>query len=267
MAALRGSLETCTWIHQANAQMLTSGATHQLSNKSHSLSLKQQQQLSPSALSWNSNAGQTARRSFMAVGTKAEETQTVEAGVSYDLLRQRLAAGEWQLADEETRRLLIVLTGEPAVKRNYIFFSEVQFIPDSDLRTIDELWRTHSNNKFGYSVQRRIWKNVGQDFTEFFKKLGWMKRLDSEIEQYTYRSFPSEFLWELKDSTPDGHLPLTNALRGTQLLSSLLKHPAFDSIEEEENSKRPDIGIESLLDTTQSMDSKKMKTFTPDYKF
>lgn len=124
----------------------------------------------------------------------------------------------------------MVLAGDAAVKRNYVFFSEVQFIPASDLQTIDQLWRKHSNSRFGYSVQRRIWNKVNRDFTEFFKKVGWMKRLkqgEGEQEYYSYRSFPAEFVWDLGDSTPEGHLPLTNALRGTQLLATILQHPAF----------------------------------------
>ncbi|RVW28576.1 Tetrapyrrole-binding protein, chloroplastic [Vitis vinifera] len=61
-----------------------------------------------------------------------------------------------------------------------------------------------------------------------------MKKLDTEVEQYNYRAFPTEFMWELTDDTPEGHLPLTNALRGTQLLNCLLGHPAFQGNEEEE---------------------------------
>lgn len=61
-----------------------------------------------------------------------------------------------------------------------------------------------------------------------------MKKLDTEILQYNYRAFPNEFIWELNDDTPEGHLPLTNALRGTQLLKSILYHPAFQSAEDDE---------------------------------
>ncbi len=126
------------------------------------------------------------------------------------------------------------MAGEAAVKRGYVFFSEVQFIPEADLKAIDDLWRQHSNNKFGYSVQKRIWEKGNKDFTKFFLKAGWMKKLDTEVEQYNYRSFPTEFIWELSDDTPEGHLPLTNALRGTQLLKCILSHPAFQGNEEEE---------------------------------
>ncbi|KAB2622925.1 tetrapyrrole-binding protein [Pyrus ussuriensis x Pyrus communis] len=152
---------------------------------------------------------------------------------SFDLLEQHLSAQNFREADEETRRLLIVLAGEQAQKRGYVFFSEVQFISEADLQAIDALWRQHSNNKFGYSVQKKIYDKVGDDFTKFFIKVGWMKKLDTEVLQYNYRAFPGEFIWELNESTPEGHLPLTNALRGTQLLKSILNHPAFKPTEEE----------------------------------
>ncbi|KAG8375931.1 hypothetical protein BUALT_Bualt09G0010300 [Buddleja alternifolia] len=155
--------------------------------------------------------------------------------VSLDLLKQHLSSNNFREADEETRRLLIVLAGDAAEKRGYVFFSEVQFISEQDLKTIDGLWRQHSDNKFGYSVQKRIWKKVNKDFTKFFIRVGWMKKLESsEVEQYNYRSFPTEFMWEMEESIPEGHLPLTNALRGTQLLNSIFNHPAFHMDEEEQ---------------------------------
>ncbi|KAK8663435.1 hypothetical protein V6N13_083254 [Hibiscus sabdariffa] len=137
-------------------------------------------------------------------------------------------------ADEETRHLLILLAGEQAQKRGYVFFSEVQFISETDLKAIDELWRRYSNNKLGYSVQKKLWQKADKDFTKLFLKLGWMKKLDTEILQHNYRAFPDEFTWELNDETPEGHLPLTNALRGTQLFSNILSHKAFEGEEEQE---------------------------------
>ncbi|XP_073056600.1 tetrapyrrole-binding protein, chloroplastic-like [Primulina eburnea] len=154
--------------------------------------------------------------------------------ISFDLLQQHLSDQNFRQADEETRRLLIVLAGESAQKRGYVFFSEVQFIPESDLKTIDELWRKYSDNKFGYSVQKKIWKKVNKDFTKFFIKVVWMKKLETEVEQYNYRSFPTEFMWDMDENVVEGHLPLTNALRGTQLLNCILNHKAFEDEENEE---------------------------------
>ncbi|KAK8560705.1 hypothetical protein V6N13_026141 [Hibiscus sabdariffa] len=160
-------------------------------------------------------------------------TTSQQQPISFDTLQHHLSTQNFLQADEETRSLLIVLAGEAAQKRGYVFFSEVQFVAEADLRAIDELWRQYSDGRFGYSVQKRLWQKANKDFTKFFIKVGWMKKLDTEIEQYNYRAFPNEFTWELSDETPEGHLPLTNALRGTQLLNSILSHPAFAGEEDE----------------------------------
>ncbi|KAL6875696.1 hypothetical protein ACP4OV_013209 [Aristida adscensionis] len=189
---------------------------------------------------------------------------------SLELLGHQLAAGDYRQADDTTRALLIELAGESARRRGYVFFSEVQFISAEDLRAIDELWREHSNGKFGYSVQRRLWEKSRRDFTRFFIKIGWMKKLDTEIEQYNYRAFPDEFIWEMKDDTPEGHLPLTNALRGTQLLGNILTHPAFEEGQEEEATEETDTAAttgQSKGDTKGRERPKLMRDFKPDYSF
>ena len=40
-----------------------------------------------------------------------------------------------------------------------------------------------------------------------------------------YRKWPQEFTYSL--DAVKGHLPLTNALRGTQLFEAIMEHPAF----------------------------------------
>ncbi|KAK1270055.1 hypothetical protein QJS04_geneDACA014172 [Acorus gramineus] len=161
---------------------------------------------------------------------KLSSTTSTTNPTTLDLLTTHLSTQNFRLADEETRRLLIALSGDAAISRGYVFFSEVQFIPADDLRSIDGLWGEFSEGRFGYSIQKRVWEKSGRDFTRFFRKVGWMKRLESEVEQYNYRAFPEEFMWELKEETPMGHLPLTNALRGTQLLVSIFTHPAFEEV-------------------------------------
>ncbi|OMP07067.1 GUN4-like protein [Corchorus olitorius] len=186
--------------------------------------------------------------------------------ISHD---QHLAAQNFRQADEETRRLLIVLAGEAAQKRGYVFFSEVQFISEADLKAIDDLWKQYSDNKFGYSVQKRLWEKVNKDFTKFFIKAGWMKKLDTEVEQYNYRAFPNEFMWELNDQTPEAHLPLTNALRGTQLLNSILTHPAFEAQEELADQDEGQFGAENGAPKTLKDGPKSLSNrfFKPDYSF
>ncbi|GMH20646.1 hypothetical protein Nepgr_022487 [Nepenthes gracilis] len=184
------------------------------------------------------------------LSSSATSSPSTSEPVTFDLLQHHLSTQNFRQADEETRRLLTLLAGDPAKKRGYVFFSEVQFISGDDLATIDELWRRHSHNRFGYSVQKRIWRKEDKDFTRFFLKVGWMKKLEySEVEQYNYRSFPDEFTWDLKEETPpEGHLPLTNALRGTQLLNSIFSHPAFEDFNGEKEDDDDDNGGASESD-------------------
>ncbi|XP_027117421.2 tetrapyrrole-binding protein, chloroplastic [Coffea arabica] len=213
--------------------------------------------------------------SLSSTTSTSSTTPSTSQTISFDLLQQHLSLKDFRQADEETRRLLIILAGEAAQKRGYVFFSEVQFISEDDLRTIDELWRKYSNDKYGYSVQKKIWNKVSRDFTKFFLKVGWMKKLDTEVQQYNYRSFPSEFMWEMNDETPEGHLPLTNALRGTQLLNRILSHPAFEGDEEEgeeeEEEEKPltqEKGAENGgLRSSSAIPPLSKNIFKPDYSF
>ncbi|KAI6695931.1 hypothetical protein NL676_023641 [Syzygium grande] len=229
---------------------------------SHSLSTTTTFSLSPTTSSSSSSSSSAT--------DAATSTTPFPSSTSLDLLERHLAAKNFRQADEETRRLLIALAGDAAIKRGYVFFSEVQFIAAADLKAIDELWRGHSDDRFGYSIQKRLWDKARRDFTKFFIKVGWMKKLDTEVEQYNYRSFPTEFMWELKEDTPEGHLPLTNALRGTQLLNCILTHPAFADMEdeeeeEEEAQKQTDPAIKNGGYASSKPQPKKV--FKTDYSF
>ena len=77
---------------------------------------------------------------------------------------------------------------------------------------------------------------------KFFKAIDWVQG-----EFNVYRKWPGEFNYESPTepkSAPKGHLPLTNALRGTQLFQAILEHPAWDEapqgVEGKSGSKGPE---------------------------
>jgi len=142
-------------------------------------------------------------------------------GVDFTALRDHLKAGDFRQADDETRALLIKMAGEGAIKRGWVYFSEVKSIPIEDLQTMDALWKTASGGNFGYSVQRDIWNQQQKRWPKFMRQLDWVVG-DNAI----YRKWPAEFIYSMDAAR--GHLPLTNALRGTQLFEALLEHPAFE---------------------------------------
>ena len=150
--------------------------------------------------------------------------------MDYAELRDLLKAGDFRKADDETRALLIKLGGEGSQKRGWVYFSEVTFISVKDMQTMDNLWKVASGGKFGYSVQKELWLQNQKRWAKFFKQIDW-----TQGENNIYRKWPAEFIYSLEG--PKGHLPLTNALRGTQLFQAVMEHPAFVKAEKPAGSK------------------------------
>lgn len=144
-----------------------------------------------------------------------------DRGVDYLPLQRQLAAGNYQAADRLTLLKLCELAGPDTAKRQWLYFTEVENFPIPDLLTVDRLWTVHSEGKFGFSVQRKLWVSVGRDFNKLWTKINWKSG-------NIWTRYPNEFTWNL--DAPVGHLPLSNQLRGVRAFASLLSHPAWDNI-------------------------------------
>ncbi|MGD1914371.1 MAG: GUN4 domain-containing protein [Rivularia sp. (in: cyanobacteria)] len=79
--------------------------------------------------------------------------------VRYQPLRDMLAAQKWQEADTETIRLIADIAGHSDLED--FRPAEVQHFPCVQLQVIDNLWLTYSNQRFGFSIQARIYQEVG----------------------------------------------------------------------------------------------------------
>lgn len=150
-----------------------------------------------------------------------------DVGMDYIPLATMLATGQLAEADEFTRNALITLAGSKAAGRNFVYWTEVKKIPATDLATIERLWNKFSGGKFGYSVQKKKWKQSKGDFEVFCRKIGWTTT-DGEVERKKRWFGASEFIYDVKKA-PEGHLPLTSALRGTSLIKELLNHPVWEN--------------------------------------
>lgn len=150
-----------------------------------------------------------------------------DVGMDYVPLATMLATGQLAEADQFTRDALIVLAGSKEKKRDFVYFTEVKNIPSTDLATIERLWQQFSGGKFGYSVQKRKFRQSKGNFETFCTKIGWTTK-DGEVERKKRWFGASEFIYDVKKA-PEGHLPLTSALRGTSLIKNLLAHPVWDN--------------------------------------
>ena len=80
-------------------------------------------------------------------------------GVDYTRLRDLLATGEWKEADQETFK--VMLKAARREKEGWFDTNSIENFPCDDLRTIDQLWVKYSQGHFGFSVQKKIWLEVG----------------------------------------------------------------------------------------------------------
>ena len=86
------------------------------------------------------------------------DSSTVQADMDYTPLRDALAQGNFQEADDITRANLIKLAGPDAEKKGWVYFTEVKFISSTDLQTIDKLWRAATNNRCNVPSVRSLFQ-------------------------------------------------------------------------------------------------------------
>jgi hypothetical protein len=140
------------------------------------------------------------------------------AGLDYAPLQGQLMRQGFEEADRLTSEHLRQLAGEAAVRRGYVYYSEVASMPATDLESLDRLWVCYSQGRFGFSVQVRLWQACEGQWDRFWPRLGWKA-------EGTWTRYPGAFDWSLE--TPEGHMPLINQLRGVRLMDALLQHPAI----------------------------------------
>ncbi len=138
-----------------------------------------------------------------------------DAGLDYSPLQRYLLNENFEEADRFTSAKLRELAGEKAVKRGYVYFTEVESIPAIDLLTLNQLWIVYSRGKFGFTVQAKILESLGGQYDKLWPRIGWKK-------DGIWTRYPKAFDWSIE--APNGHMPLVNQLRGVRLMDSLLKH-------------------------------------------
>jgi hypothetical protein len=111
-------------------------------------------------------------------------------------LKNLLAAGRWREANDTTRT--IVLKAAKAEKEGWLSDEQIQNFPCQVLQIIDNLWLQYSDQRFGFSVQKRIFNECKKNPQIFGDRVGW-------CIQNTW-IFASQVI-HTPANAPDGHLP------------------------------------------------------------
>jgi hypothetical protein len=132
-------------------------------------------------------------------------------GYDYTKLRDLLANQKWQEADQETAKAMLKVAG----RDDFLREKDIDNFPCEDLRTIDRLWLKFSNGKFGFSVQKEIYQQLGgtREFDlEIWRKFGDTVGWRDDGGRWKTRK---ELNWRrpLRDNTPGGHLPYVSGFR------------------------------------------------------
>ncbi|MEO0824590.1 MAG: GUN4 domain-containing protein [Cyanobacteria bacterium J06642_9] len=97
---------------------------------------------------------------------------TSERGADYTRLRSLLWQGKWQEADQETERMILQIASEDMrpISRDTLLY-----LPETDLKTIDQLWARYSQNRFGLTAQQTVYEGVDKIPATFLQAVGWQE--------------------------------------------------------------------------------------------
>ncbi|MDJ0600382.1 MAG: GUN4 domain-containing protein [Crocosphaera sp.] len=115
----------------------------------------------------------------------------------YAVLETFLAAKRFKEADQETRKIMLELTNRES--ESWIDRSSIEKVSCQEIRTLDQLWKQYSNNQFGFTVQKAIFRSIGNT-ERFGDAVGWRENgnwLTTNELNYSLDS-------------PQGHLPSTS---------------------------------------------------------
>ncbi|NEP13879.1 MAG: GUN4 domain-containing protein, partial [Symploca sp. SIO2C1] len=76
----------------------------------------------------------------------------------YSQLQHFLETQQWKAADLETMRIMLEVAHRH--KQGFLSGRDLRRFPCADLKMINNLWVQHSDNRFGFSVQREIFESL-----------------------------------------------------------------------------------------------------------
>ncbi len=134
----------------------------------------------------------------------ASDNLSSDKDIDYTKLRDLLKAQQWKDADRET--YLVMLQVVERTDGDWLRIEDIQSFPCTDLRTIDQLWVKYSNGHFGFSVQKKIYLDCGENPNGSYDKNLWKKFGDQVgwTVNNTWISYPKVIF---DTTSPKGHIP------------------------------------------------------------
>ena len=139
-------------------------------------------------------------------GSNTEYYESLKAHL-LDELDYLMKENRWKDADSKNWQFILVSAKKE--KEGYLEVNDVKNFKCDALKAVDKLWVDNSKGKFGYSVQTRVYLEIGNSleldynpqkelpgYNEFAEMVGWKKGIENGKDWINYDSYP---LWETKD--------------------------------------------------------------------
>jgi hypothetical protein len=131
-------------------------------------------------------------------------SEASEVGADYTQLANLLAKQSLKAADRETSdKLFWLAKGNP---KEYLPDGNINKIPCKDLRTINNLWLAYSQEKYGFTVQHKLYEQI-------YKEVSHQPKILS-IESEVYDRFARRVGWTARDEARLNYDPLIINPRG-----------------------------------------------------
>jgi hypothetical protein len=122
--------------------------------------------------------------------------------LEYQQLEDLLKSGQWRNADIATASLILTpllkkIDHNPKLIGDHLEKYITEEFSGENLRSINSLWLEYTEERFGFSVQKDIWREVGRNYQAFGERVGWY---EGNWISYT------DITYSLK--APSGHLPI-----------------------------------------------------------
>ncbi|CCQ62656.1 GUN4 domain-containing protein [Crocosphaera watsonii] len=140
--------------------------------------------------------------------TNLEEKLKLVSDINrYSQLQEFLKAGNFKEADQETSRVILDAVNR---SRDDLTPNDMKQLPCTILQVIDKLWRDYSSDRFGFSIQLRLYTEVGGSsdtlraqnmgiLEKYGDRVGWRKNGKWQGDNY-----PN---WDFSLSAPEGSFP------------------------------------------------------------
>ncbi len=123
--------------------------------------------------------------------------------IDYQPLTEMLKNHQWRKADQETARIMLSLGNQE--KQGYLSETDLYKLPKNELIKLDEMWLNASNNKFGFSVQNKLYQSLGG--RKFFEPEIWRK-FGETVGWYDRSNWLNYEQLNFSENAPIGHLPV-----------------------------------------------------------